>query len=193
MARRNDHTREELISITINEVNAFLENKPYHELSLRKLASLIGYVPSTLVNIFGSYDLLLLEVNAKTLDELFLDMGKAIYEEADPLKSLKKMAYCYLNFAEKNTYRWQLIFQHKVNSDKLPEWHSLRINKLIEILDNLVRKVKPSLSNDGLTETSRLIWASVHGITLLSVDDKLFMNRNTNGRILIDNFFNNYF
>ena len=68
MARRNDHTREELVSITINEVNTFLENKPYHELSLRKLASLIGYVPSTLVNIFGSYDLLLLEVNARTLD-----------------------------------------------------------------------------------------------------------------------------
>ncbi|ASK77725.1 TetR family transcriptional regulator [Paraphotobacterium marinum] len=193
MARRNDHTREELVSITINEVNTFLENKPYHELSLRKLASLIGYVPSTLVNIFGSYDLLLLEVNARTLDELFVDMGKAIYEESDPLKSLRKMAYCYLNFAEKNPYRWQLIFQHKVNSDKLPEWHSLRINKLIEILDNLVHKVRPSLSSDELTETSRLIWASVHGITLLSVDDKLFMNKNTNGRILIDNFFNNYF
>ena len=93
MARRNDHTREELVSITINEVNTFLENKPYHELSLRKLASLIGYVPSTLVNIFGSYDLLLLEVNARTLDELFVEMEKAIYEESDPLKSLQKIRH----------------------------------------------------------------------------------------------------
>ena len=70
MARRNDHTREELISITLNTVKEFLNDNSYHELSLRKVANMIGYVPSTLVNVFGSYNLLLLHAVAQTLDEL---------------------------------------------------------------------------------------------------------------------------
>ena len=70
MARRNDHTREELVSLTLKTVKEFLGSHSYHELSLRKIATMIGYVPSTLVNVFGNYNLLLLHVVAQTLDEL---------------------------------------------------------------------------------------------------------------------------
>lgn len=70
MARRNDHTREELINLTLTTVKNFLDENSYHELSLRKIANMIGYVPSTLVNIFGNYNLLLLHAVAQTLDEL---------------------------------------------------------------------------------------------------------------------------
>ncbi|MDF4798533.1 TetR/AcrR family transcriptional regulator, partial [Vibrio parahaemolyticus] len=53
MARRNDHTREELVNLTLTTVKNFLDENSYHELSLRKIANMIGYVPSTLVNVFG--------------------------------------------------------------------------------------------------------------------------------------------
>lgn len=47
MARRNDHTREELVSMTLEQVKNFLADHPHHALSLRKVAAMIGYVPST--------------------------------------------------------------------------------------------------------------------------------------------------
>ena len=60
MARRNDHTREELIELALEQVKTFLADHSYRELSLRQVAAMIGYAPSTLVNLFGSYNLLLL-------------------------------------------------------------------------------------------------------------------------------------
>lgn len=78
MARRNDHTREELISLTLKASMEFLDKHSHHELSLRKIATMIGYVPSTLVNVFGSYNLLLLHVVAKTLDNLAQEAKLAV-------------------------------------------------------------------------------------------------------------------
>ena len=81
MARRNDHTREELVALTLETVKEFLKDNSYHELSLRKIATMIGYVPSTLVNVFGNYNLLLLHAVAQTLDELAYE-AKSVMSKA---------------------------------------------------------------------------------------------------------------
>ena len=99
MARRNDHTREELIALTLDNVKSFLEEKPHNELSLRKIANMIGYVPSTLVNVFGNYNLLLLQAVAQTLDELSQQAEKAVEDAQHPIDALHKLAYCYHDFA----------------------------------------------------------------------------------------------
>ncbi len=103
MARRNDHTREELVNLTLTTVKDFLDENSYHELSLRKIANMIGYVPSTLVNIFGNYNLLLLHAVAQTLDELQQEAVKAT-------KNSKDAHQAYLNWlivitiSRKNTH-----------------------------------------------------------------------------------------
>lgn len=42
MARRNDHTREELVNMTLEQVKNFLNQHPHHELSLRKVAAIMA-------------------------------------------------------------------------------------------------------------------------------------------------------
>ena len=116
MARRNDHTREELIALTLATVKEFLSENSYHDLSLRKVANMIGYVPSTLVNVFGNYNLLLLHAVAQTLDELSAQAKKAVNQCDDPRQALYLLAYCYHDFALQHPNRWQLIFEHNMNS-----------------------------------------------------------------------------
>ncbi len=192
MARRNDHTREELVSMTLEQVKLFLSEHPHHELSLRKVAAMIGYVPSTLVNVFGNYNLLLLHSVAQTLDELFAEAAVQMDSATSSEDALRKLAYCYLNFASKNPYRWQLIFQHTMNGEQLPDWQSDRINNMTGMLEKLIRDINPTNSDESILEASRVIWAGVHGITLLSVDDKLFTSTPVNGKALIDNLLNTY-
>lgn len=88
MARRNDHSREELVEMTLNCVEEYLNTQPYHSLSLRKIAAMIGYVPSTLVNVFGSYNILLLHVVGRTLD----DLRQQVQKSSPPLKILKMLS-----------------------------------------------------------------------------------------------------
>ena len=192
MARRNDHTREELIALTLNTVKDFLSEHPHHELSLRKIAAMIGYVPSTLVNIFGSYNLLLLHAVAQTVDELRDESVNAIKSAEEPRQALYELAWCYHSFAQKNPYRWQLIFQHNMNGEELPEWQTERINNMTGVLEDLMAQLAPERSAKEVVEASRVLWAGVHGITLLSVDDMFFSSTPVDGRQLITNLLDNY-
>ncbi|WP_299013532.1 TetR/AcrR family transcriptional regulator [uncultured Photobacterium sp.] len=192
MARRNDHTREELVTMTLEQVKNFLDEHPHHELSLRKVAGMIGYVPSTLVNVFGNYNLLLLHAVAQTLDELFAEAEEQMKDISSPEDALRKLAYCYLGFATKHPYRWQLIFQHTMQGEELPEWQSERINNMTGMLESLISQITPEKSEADILEASRVLWAGVHGITLLTVDDKLFTSTPVDGKALIDNLIDTY-
>ncbi len=192
MARRNDHTREELISLTLDSVRQFLDDHSYHELSLRKVANMIGYVPSTLVNVFGNYNLLLLHVVAQTLDELSAEAKSVVSQCEDANQALYKLAYCYHDFALKNPHRWQLIFEHNMNGEALPAWQSERINHMTSMLEDLLTITAPQRSTSEVIQASRVLWSGVHGITLLSVDDKFFANEPIDGKNLIENLLSNY-
>lgn len=192
MARRNDHTREELINLTLATVKDFLEENSYHELSLRKIANMIGYVPSTLVNIFGNYNLLLLHVVAQTLDELSQESSKATSHCKDANEALFELAYCYHDFAQKHPYRWQLVFEHNMNGAELPDWQAKRIGDMTDMLESLLEQISPDRTESEVIQASRVLWAGVHGITLLSVDDKFFSSEPVDGKALISNLLSNY-
>lgn len=192
MARRNDHTREELVALTLSTVKDFLAENSYHELSLRKVATMIGYVPSTLVNVFGSYNLLLLHAVAQTLDELSEEAKQVVAKSKDPNTALYELAYCYHDFAQRHPYRWQLIFEHNMNGETLPEWQSERIDAMTGMLEQLLQVIAPQRSQSEVLKASRVLWSGVHGITLLSVDDKFFAAEPIDGKVLIENLLSNY-
>ena len=192
MARRNDHTREELVALTLSTVKEFLAEQPHHELSLRKIANMIGYVPSTLVNVFGNYNLLLLHAVAQTLDELSAEARDVVEKCNDPKTALYELAYCYHDFAQKYPHRWQLIFAHNMNGDTLPQWQSERIDNMTGMLEGLLRVIAPQRTEAENLQASRVLWSGVHGITLLSVDDKFFASSPIDGKELIENLLSNY-
>ncbi|MGF1720290.1 WHG domain-containing protein [Vibrio kyushuensis] len=192
MARRNDHTREELVALTLNTVKDFLADQPHHDLSLRKIANMIGYVPSTLVNVFGNYNLLLLHAVAQTLDELGVEARDVVENSADPQSALYELAYCYHDFAQKHPHRWQLIFAHNMNGETLPQWQSERIDNMTGMLESLLRIMAPQRTENEILQASRVLWSGVHGITLLSVDDKFFAAAPIDGKELIENLLSNY-
>ncbi|MGR5119270.1 TetR/AcrR family transcriptional regulator [Vibrio astriarenae] len=192
MARRNDHTREELTALTLESVKAFLQDHSHNELSLRKVATMIGYVPSTLVNVFGNYNLLLLRVVAETLDELAKQSAQIVASESDDRQALYELAYCYHDFAFNNPNRWQLIFQHNMNGEDLPEWQTKRIDGMTSMLEGLLKAISPEKTDAEVVQASRVLWAGVHGITLLSVDDKFFAAEPIDGKQLIQDLLTNY-
>lgn len=192
MARRNDHTREELVELTLSKVKEYLAENSHHELSLRKVATMIGYAPSTLVNVFGNYNLLLLHVVAQTVDELKEEVAQSVKEAESHKEALYLMAFCYHDFAKLNPNRWQLIFQHTMQGEDLPEWQAERIDNMTGMLEHLLKVISPDKTDAEIIESSRVLWAGVHGITLLSVDDKFFASEPIDGKRLISNLLDNY-
>ena len=110
MARRSDHTREELTELAIEAALALIEEEGFANFSARQVAAKIGYTVGTLYNVFGTYDQLLFHVHARTLDhwyeflEMRLKRGKA-----EPLRVL---ARAYVEYARTHYNRWIALFEH---------------------------------------------------------------------------------
>ena len=102
---------------------------------------MIGYVPSTLVNVFGNYNLLLLHVVAQTLDELAAEAGHVVAKSKDNKTALYEFAYCYHDFAQRHPNRWQLIFEHNMN-EALPEWQPQRIDSMTGMVNTFFRRLR---------------------------------------------------
>ncbi|WP_396588259.1 TetR/AcrR family transcriptional regulator [Bermanella sp. R86510] len=192
MARRKDHSPEELSELVINQVLAFLQEEPADQLSLRKLAKMVGYSPGTLINLFGSYDKLILAANAKTLDMIAAQIEKVMSKVEDPEQQLQQFAYSYLNFAKEHPFQWQILFEHHIDDDEIPQWQLNRIERLFSVIEDCLATIKPTSSKEDRHQVSRVIWAAVHGICSLATDDKLFAQGSIDEISMIDSLLTHY-
>ena len=70
MARRSDHSREEIKEMALNAAMEVLEQEGPKGLSARKVASAIGYTVGTLYLVFKNQQEMVLQLNARTLDDM---------------------------------------------------------------------------------------------------------------------------
>ena len=198
MARRKDHTHEQIQTLAIESLQQHLAEQPLGNMSLRKLAQRIGYSPGTLINVFGSYDQLLLSVNAATLDSLSaqLTLQPAAEQQENkqqPLQRLLAYGQSYLQFAEQNRYLWQLLFEHRLpEGEEVPDWQQQRIDGLFHTVEHALTQVAPQANAATVQQAARTIWASVHGVCSLSLDDKLFADSLTDAGAMIESLIRNY-
>jgi AcrR family transcriptional regulator len=181
MARRKDHSPEELKALIISSVLKYLQAQPANTLSLRQIAKMVSYSPGTLINLFGSYAHLLLAVNACTLDQISLRLKDKLstVNSLDAQQQLLLFAQEYLAFAQQHTFQWRLLFEHRLDDD-VPDWQQQRINQLFELIELHLSQLTPLAKPCELQLASRTIWASVHGICMLEVDNKIFASNSIN-------------
>ncbi len=194
MGRKSKHSKDEFRELAISKMEAHLVNAPAREMSLRKLAAQIDYTPGMLLSVFKTQALFLLEVNSRTLDELTCFLESYHADELHTVEgALCSLALGYLEFAEKNKYRWQMVFEHKMPAgEPVPLWMQNKIDGLF----NTISKHIPGIGEDGdeqhMELASKTLWASVHGITQLSLDNKLFVGNDLDGRAMIEALIKNF-
>lgn len=110
MARRNQHSREELQALAVHAVRELVAEQGLAKLSVRKVAERIRYTPGMLYHIFANLDDLILHANAATLDALLAQMETG--KTASPQQALHHMASAYLDLARDQTALWQLSLIH---------------------------------------------------------------------------------
>lgn len=174
MARRSDHTRDELKQLILTRALEHLQTEPIQALSLRQLAKKVGYVPSSLLNVFGSYHYCLLAVSEIGIDRLYAICLQAQSEHQNAQQQVLAMALAYYEFAAAQTNLWRLMMSLTLpEGEEIPAHHAQKIEQLFVLLESSLTRLAASDRSD-CHNTSRMLWASVQGITQLSLDDKLF-------------------
>jgi AcrR family transcriptional regulator len=187
MARRSDHTREELTELAIEAAVALIEEHGFAEFSARKVAAKIGYTVGTIYNVFGSYDALLHHVNARTLDHWYdflqtrLKRGKA-----EPLRVL---ARGYVEYARTHYNRWLALFEHhRDESIPVPDWYQDRIKRFFAMLEDTI----PPAAGRKAKRDAQVLWAGIHGISIMSLTGRFELIGAESTDALVNALIDNY-
>jgi len=173
MARRSDHSREELYDMAMMAARTIVQQDGMRALTARSIAAAIGYSPGTLYNLFENLDELALHVNAATLDALH----HAVAQDGltgDPEVDLSRMLDRYLGFLEENPALWTAVFDHRRSpGTDLPAWYRERIQKLMGLVEDALAPLFTTTEVAERRETAATLWSSLHGICTLGQDGRL--------------------
>lgn len=174
MARRNDHSREEIKDMAIKAGREIIAREGIHGFSARKAAREIGYSVGTLYNVFTDYDDFMMHINAVTLDELYSYVTAPAGGEAPPAGgggALAELGMRYIAFAENNRHVWEALFSYVRPPDKrMSAAYREKISRLFVLIEE---ELRPFLGDKADSRTAQMIWAGVHGVCALGVSGKL--------------------
>ncbi|NBX52030.1 MAG: TetR/AcrR family transcriptional regulator [Proteobacteria bacterium] len=172
MARRNDHTKDEIREMVIKTGSDLIDKSGFSGFSTRQIAKEIGYTVGTLYNVFDSYDDIVFHINATTLDDMKGFMKGNLEPNLQNSAAIKQLAHLYIEFASQNYNRWSALFEYSIPEElQLPEFYNKKIDELFAIIKDVL---KCFIKDDSAClKHAKIIWASIHGICILSLTKKL--------------------
>lgn len=172
MARPRQHAPDALHAQVMHACDEWLAQQSIHGLSLRALAREVGCAPSTLLKLYGSFNVLLQYVNVETLARLQSTITSLSSDEPEPW--LRALANAYWRFAEKDCYRWQLLFDHPLAQEgELDQRQSQLIEALFTQVETSLKQYQPLLDDAEARRLGRTLWGSVHGLVQLGLNERL--------------------
>lgn len=193
MARRGDHSREEIRSMALDAAGAIVAAEGYRGLSARKVAGAIGYTVGTLYLVFENLDDLVLQVNGRTLDALGDRLAACRGGALAPRDALLALAVAYIAYAEAQTPRWSMLFDYVAEKgNALPDWYQAKLSRVFGLAEAALKPLGDHRTELEIQQAARVLWAGVHGICTLKIRQRMELaggqSSEAMARMLIDNF-----
>lgn len=191
MARRSDHSREQIKEMVLNAAYKIILKEGSQGFSTRKVAKDIGYTVGSLYLVYKNSDDLMMHINAKTLDEIYGRLNNISTKQ--PINDyIIELAMTYYRFAKEYHNLWKNLFEFNLPLDEdYPDWYEKKLNNIFALIISALGKEFGDNINKHIT--SRILWASTHGICELYLSQKANRVQLGNIKDLITDFVNNYF
>jgi AcrR family transcriptional regulator len=178
MAKRSEHTQEELKALILSAAEIIVIEEGFSALKVRRIAAEIGYTVGSIYMVFINMADLILHVNARTLDALSAQLGQVqacITEQA-----IEALAMTYLSYASDNFNRWRTVFDYALTAKTAtPDWYQEKVTDIFSSFEARFTELAPEFSGDNSKRAAQALWFAIHGICLLSLtgqDDKIRIN-----------------
>jgi len=170
--------RRKLRDALIQAAEGTIEKEGLRGMKARDLATTVGCAVGAIYNVFTDLDDLIFAVNALTLEQLENKLTVANATSADPqanaVRSLTHLALAYTNYAAANPRRWRALFDHRLAEDQaVPAWYRAQLARLFVYIEEPLRSLAPDMQPDQRMQLARSLFAAVHGIVLIGLEEKL--------------------
>lgn len=193
MGRRSDHSREEIRQMAIEAAEAILQQDGLAALSTRKVAKAIGYTVGTLYLAFENLDDLILQVNAKTLDELHSVLTDAVSDCQSAEACIARLAQSYYQFAKVQHPRWSLLYEYQSQTEQsLPDWFEVKIQALFKLVAACLCRFEVPKNETQRRLAAQVLWSGIHGVCVLNLTNRIAVVSDEIVPALIDATVNNF-
>ena len=133
MARRSDHSREQLADMAVAAAAALAERDGLRGVTARGIAREIGYTVGTLYNVFENLDDVLRHMNAATMDALH-EYVTAEPIDDDPEPALRTLARRYLAYVGEHPRLWSAVIEFEPQDGApAPAWYQHKAQRLVQL------------------------------------------------------------
>jgi AcrR family transcriptional regulator len=167
MARRSDHSREELIRLFLDSARRFAEREGLAAVGARRLARDVGYTPGTIYNLFGSLDDLILRLRGEVLDDLY-EQSKDTPLDAGPEDNLHRLAAAYTGFVMAHPRLWSMVLDYRP-AGGVPGWYEAKVRRLMALIERAIAPLFRPGEEQARLHHARVLWACYHGIVSLQL------------------------
>lgn len=164
MARRNKHNLEDIREMVLDAAETIIINEGYSALTVRKIATDIGYTVGSIYMVFANMADLVMHIKANTVDELIGQLQQV--PDCIPDRYITELSKAYLKFAYLNFNRWSMIFTQDA---EIPEWYQQKINLIFSQIETQFAQLAPDATTQQHKLAARALWSGVHGICALSL------------------------
>lgn len=162
MGRRSDHTRSELETLFVDEGRRQLAEVGLAKFSARDVAKRVGYSIGTVYNVFGSYDGLMLAINARTLRLWAIHLRDQL--AASNHDRIEALVRGYFEFAAQNPKTWIAVYEHHMaDGGPAPQWYQDVAADIMGIVAQEIAAALPDRDPDKALGLARSLVATVHG------------------------------
>jgi AcrR family transcriptional regulator len=156
MARRNQHSQEEIKAMVLAAAEAIVIEHGGSALTVRKIAMRIGYTVGSIYMVFDNMADVISHINAQTVEALNCHL-----QQISPA-DLSALGHVYLNFAKQNYLRWQLWSETQGDSHcRASPIYRAKVAALIHLLEKQLPDTGNPIQNTQLATT---LWASMQGV-----------------------------
>ncbi|MGV3491490.1 MAG: TetR/AcrR family transcriptional regulator [Devosia sp.] len=173
MARRADHSKEELGKLIVDTAEELIATDGIDEFSARSLSRAIGYTAGTLYHHFKDLDDIVTQVNTRTLVGLAHAFASAETSD-DPKAMLHAYADAFLGYIAVKRNLWNALFEFRRKAGQpVPHWYIEAIASLIRIVASCFAQIRPDLPVDDARRSGQLVFASIHSVVSLDSSGRL--------------------
>jgi AcrR family transcriptional regulator len=172
MARRSDHTRDEIREMALTAAERLLAKHGPAAVTTRAVAAKIGYTVGSLYLVFRNREDLLIQVNARTVADLHHRAQAAIEKETDPRACLFALGRTYLQFAFEHPARFRLLSESPL-PQPVPSWYQERVEGIFLLIESKLTALTKRHSRPDSQIAARALWSGVHGICSLGLTGRL--------------------
>jgi len=179
LSERRPEKRKAQLSALIDAAERRIAEGGAASLRARDLAADIGIALGGLYNIVADLDELLLRVSSRTLGRLGEALTAAssalpLETKDDAVNRLVAIAHAYLHFARDNLLLWRTLFElHFADDMVLPAWAADDQLRLFPHVAAPLALLLPDMDEPRQTLAARTLFAAVHGIVTLGLEERL--------------------